>query len=198
MNLLRMHSPDEDATILAGSEDKKMAKKSEAKPDEQELSSVALAKALKDQQKNSVSRADYEKLKEENRQLVDQIINGGDAGNGQKTSPEEAEVDIEALRKKLYGPKSEELTNLQVADLTLQLRDAVIKKEGKDPFLPYGAHINPTEHDEARAQAVADVLRECVNEANGDSGVFTALLQSKINNDSPALTAHLKKVGAIR
>ena len=198
MNLLRMFSPDEDATITSGSEEKKVAKKSEAKPDEQELSSVALAKALKDQQKNSVSKAEYDKLLEENRQLVDQIINGGDAGNGQKTSPEEAEVDIETLRQRLYGPKSEELTNLQAAELTLQLRDAVIKKEGKDPFLPYGAHINPTEADEASANKVASVLKECVEEANGDSGVFTALLQSKINNDSPALTAHLKKVGALR
>lgn len=196
MNLLRMHSPDEDATILAGSEEKKVAKKSEAKPDEQEVSSVALAKALKDQQKNSVSKAEYEKLKEENRQLVDQIINGGDAGNGQTIAPEQA--DIKVLRDQLYGPKSSELSNLEYWKKTLELRSAVIAQEGYDPFLPYGEKIKPTAQDMEKANNVVTIVQECIDESNGDSEIFTALLQSKTNNDSPSFLAHLKSIGALK
>ena len=168
--------------------------KKETKPEED---NVSLAKALKETRENSVSKEEYEKLKAENKRLVSEIINGeGGSGNGQATPPQEA--DIEALKEKLYGPKCSELTNLEFWKLTLELRDAVIKRDGVDPFLPHGANIKPTDNDVERANAVAQVVSECIEEAEGDSGVFTALLQSKINNDSQALTAHLKKIGAIK
>ena len=154
-------------------------------------------KALKEARENSVPKADYEKLQKENKELVAQIINGeGSVGGGQQTPPQEA--DVEALREKLYGPKCSELSNLEFCKLTLELREAIIKRDGVDPFLPHGANIKPTENDVERAQAVADVIADCIKEADGDSGVFTALLQARTNNDSQALTAHLKKIGAYK
>ena len=169
--------------------------KGEKKPEETDK--VALAKALKEARESSVPKEEYEKLLDENKRLVSEIINGGDdAGNGQQNPPEEA--DIEALREKLYGPKCSELSNLEFWKLTLELRDAVIKRDGIDPFLPHGANIKPTDFDAERANAVAETVKQCIEEADGDSGVFTALLQSKIANDSPALTAHLKKLGLIK
>jgi hypothetical protein len=159
---------------------------------------VELAKAFKELKENSVPKEDYEKVKKENQELVAQIINGDGAGNGQANAPEDLEGDIKALREKLYGPKCSELSNLEFCDATLKLREAIIKRDGIDPFVPRGANIKPTDYDTQRAQAVADVMAECIKEANGDSGVFTALLQAKTNNDSPALVAHLKKVGALK
>ena len=191
MNLVRRYlSPDPKEPSGKVEEEPKK----ETKPEED---NVSLAKALKEARENSVSKEEYEKLKAENKRLVSEIINGeGGSGNGQATPPQEA--DIEALKEKLYGPKCSELTNLEFWKLTLELRDAVIKKDGVDPFLPHGANIKPTDNDVERANAVAQVVSECIEEAEGDSGVFTALLQSKINNDSQALTAHLKKIGAIK
>lgn len=157
---------------------------------------VELAKALEDVRRNSVSKEEYERLQTENRDLITQILNGeGGSGNGQATPPET--VDIISLKEELYGPRSQNLSNLEVVTKTLQLRDAVIKESGKDPFLPFGAKIQPTSEDVEKAQRVADILAECVEQADGDSGVFTALLQSRINNDSPILTAKLKKMGII-
>ena len=174
---------------------KEEEQKSEVKPEETD--NVALAKALKEARENSVPKADYEKLQKENKELVAQIINGeGSVGGGQQTPPQEA--DVEALREKLYGPKCSELSNLEFCKLTLELREAIIKRDGVDPFLPHGANIKPTENDVERAQAVADVIADCIKEADGDSGVFTALLQARTNNDSQALTAHLKKIGAYK
>ena len=172
-------------------------KKKEQKPEEN--SNLELAKALKELRENSVSKSDYEKVVNENKQLVAQVINGeGGAGSGQATPPENLEADITALREKLYGPKCSELSNLEFCEATLQLREKIIKRDGVDPFLPHGANIKPTDLDTQRAQAVADVMAECIKEADGDSGVFTALLQAKTNNDSQALTAHLKKIGAFK
>lgn len=188
---LRFPDPDE----TAGGGDPKPEEKKEKKPEEQ--SQVDLAKAFKDLKENSVPKEDYEKLKKENQDLINQVINGEGDGNGHPT-PEEKEADIPALREKLYGPKSSELSNLEFCKLTLELREAIMKKEKYDPFVPRGANIKPTDFDVQRAQTVAKVMQECIDEADGDSGVFTALLQAKTNNDSPALVAHLKKIGALK
>ena len=170
-------------------------KQDDNKPAETNLE---LAKALKEARENSVSKEEYQKLLDENRQLVNEVINGSNDGGGQKEETKKTPADIKALREKLYGPKCSELSNLDYCDTMLKLRDAVIEVEGLDPFLPHGANIKPTELDIEKAEAVAETMRECIKEADGDSGVFTALLQAKTNNDSQALTAHLKKIGAIK
>lgn len=169
--------------------------KSEVKPEETDK--VALAKALKEARENTVSKAAYDKVVAENKALVSEIINGeGGAGNGQTITPEQA--DIKVLREQLYGPKSSELSNLEFWKKTLELRSAVIAQEGYDPFLPYGEKIKPTAQDMEKANNVATVVQECIDESNGDSEIFTALLQSKTNNDSPSFLAHLKSIGALK
>lgn len=184
----KLRAPDAEQTG-ANETPKKEVTKPEKSP-----TNLELAKALSDLKANSVSKEDYEKLQKENRDLIDQVINGGGASDSGQGTPTQ-EVDIEQLRTELYGPKGQQLSNLQVVEKTLQLRKAVIAKDGIDPFLPMGANIKPTDLDKERAQAVADILEECVKEADGDSGVFTAELQRRINNDSILLTNHLKKLG---
>ena len=175
-------------------EQKTEKEKSEKKPEEN--SNLELAKALKEARENSVPKEKYEKLEQENKQLVSQIINGeGNVGNGQPT-PEK--VDIKALREELYGPKGADLSNLDFWKKTLQLRNAVIEQEGYDPFLPHGAKIKPNEQDVERAEAVAKTVEKCIEDANGSSEVFTALLQAETANDSPSFLAHLKKIGALK
>ena len=186
----KIYSPDPKEEGNKGAEEKT----SEEKPAQQ--SNVELAKALEEARKNTVPKEKYEKLEEENKRLVSEIINGGGAGSGQQNPPEKA--DIPALREKLYGLKSAELSNLEFWQNTLELRDAVIAQEGYDPFLPYGEKIKPTAQDMEKAANVAKVVQECIEEANGDSEIFTALLQSKTNNDSPSFLAHLKSIGAIK
>ena len=186
--LLVKRSPEEDQA-------NKGPKPSDEKPEQQD--NVALAKALKEARENSVPKEEYERLKQENSDLVSQIINGeGGAGNGQANPPQKA--DIEQLRKELYGPNGANLSNLEYWEKTLQLREAVIEQEKYDPFLPHGAKIKPDENDVEKAEAVVKVVKECIEEANGNSEVFTALLQAKTDNDSPTFLAHLRKIGAIK
>lgn len=189
--LMLLKFPDPKGTEGGG--DPKPEEKKEEKP---EPSNVELAKALKELKENSVSKEDYEKLKEENKELIAQVINGdGGAGNGQPT-PEK--VDIKVLREELYGPKGADLSNLDFWKKTLKLRSAVIEQEGYDPFLPHGSKIKPSEEDVERANAVAETVQKCIDDAKDNSEVFTALLQAETVNDSPAFLAHLKKIGALK
>lgn len=167
--------------------------KSETKPEETD--NVALAKALQEARANSVPKEEFEKLKEENKKLVSEIINGGGAGNGQDQTQEQQGSTVEELREKLYGPRCSELSNLEFWQYTLELREKEIKAGKPDPFLPIGSKISPTEDDAEKANNVAKVVQECIEQAEGNSEVFTALLQSRTNNDSPAMTMHLKKLG---
>ena len=87
------------------------------------------------------------------------------------------------------------MSNLEYWTKTLALRKAVIEKGDPDPFLPVGAKISPDEDDVVKANNVADVVEECIKESEGNSDVFTALLQSRTNNDSPQMVMRLKKMG---
>ena len=168
-------------------------KKEEDKPKEE--SQLELAKAYKDLKEKSVPKEEYEKLQKENKELIQQVINGEGGGNGQPTPDK---VDIKQLREELYGPKGADLSNLEFWEKTLQLRQAVIEQEGYDPFLPHGAKIKPNEQDVERAEAVAKTVQECIDKSEGSSEVFTALLQQETANDSPSFLAHLKKIGAFK
>lgn len=176
---------------------KEEPKPSEPKPNEEDTDKVALAKALKEARENSVPKADYDKLAAENKRLVSEIINGDEHdGSGQQKVPEkDPDTVIKELRKDLYGPNCSELSNLEYWTKTLALRKAVIEKGEPDPFLPVGAKISPDEDDVIKANNVADVVEECIKEAEGNSDVFTALLQSRTNNDSPQMIMRLKKLG---
>ena len=193
MNLLRkfnfLYSPDPDGKE-GGGDKKEKEQKGDKESEQQDV--VALAKALKELKENSVPKSEYEKLEKVNKGLVDEVINGGGESDGE-TPPEQA--DIAKLRDELYGSKCSELSNLEFWKKTLELRKAVIDKDGYDPFLPYGDKIKPTAQDQEKAELVASVVQECIDDCDGDSEVFTALLQSKTNNDSASFTAHLKQLG---
>ena len=94
-------------------------------------------------------------------------------------------------------PNDCNLSNLEFWQKTLALREAVMEQGDPDPFLPVGTKISPTDDDVVKAENVAKVVQECIEEADGNSEVFTAILQSKINNDPAALTMRLKKLGII-
>lgn len=128
----------------------------------------------------TVSKEIYEKLREENKKLIETLTNGGSYEDGQKSqTPEEREKRISELRKELYGREQGNLLNLDYIAKTLELREALITKGEKDPFLPFGHDVIPTEADIESADRTARILKECVDYAQGDSSVFTNELQRR-------------------
>jgi hypothetical protein len=128
---------------------------------------------------NSVTRESYDKLKSENKQLLDALVNGKDI-----EIKKEEPVDIDKLRKDLFN-RGGNLSNLEYVSSALKLRDALIEKGERDPFLPYGEKVNLTAEHYDKAEQVATVLRECVEFADGDSGIFTAELQRRTKDVMP-------------
>lgn len=137
--------------------------------------SVDYIEAIKEMKQNTVDKNTYLKLKEENRKLLQSLVNGE-----QKEVEKEEPVDIDQLRNDIFNKES---TNLEYITNVLKLRDELIKRGERDPFLPYGKNILPTDEDIATANRVAKALQECVDYADGNSDIFTSELQ-RITIDS--------------
>lgn len=130
--------------------------------------------AIKDLKQNSVDRSEYEKLKAENKKLIDAVVNGqASSEQGEKTYR-----DIDVIREELFN---HEHTNLDYMKLALELRNTLIAKGERDPFLPYGAQIAPTVEDEEKAEKAAQIYQECIDYADGDPKLFTQELQRRTN-----------------
>ena len=134
--------------------------------------------AINELKANTVSKTEYSKLRAENKKLLDALVNGREID-----LPKEEKVDVDELRKKLFN-KDANLSNLEYVDTALKLRNALIEKGERDPFLPVGDRVSETAEMYDIAQRVADGLQECVDFADGDSGIFTAQLQ-RITKDTP-------------
>lgn len=140
--------------------------------------SIDYIEAIKEMKQNSVSKSDYDKVKEENRRLLQSLV------NGESIQKPVEPVDVKKLRAELFGSEND-YSNLDFITRALQLRDAVIEQGGVDPFLPAGKNIAPTNEDVAVANHVADVLKECVEYAEGDNLVFTNELQRRMIDTAP-------------
>ena len=144
--------------------------------------SIDYIEAIKEMKQNSVSKEAYEKLKQENKQLLDSIINGTELS--QQNIKVEEPVDIKQLRNNLFNQDGD-LSNLEYISSALKLRDELMKKGEKDPFLPVGEKIIPTDEDVQTASRVAAILQDCVDYAEGDSAIFTTELQRVMIDSSP-------------
>ena len=131
--------------------------------------SIDYIEAIKEIKQNSVDREAYNKLREENKRLLNSLVNG-ESIDVKKEEP----VDIDELRDKLFNKES---TNLEYISNALKLREELMKQGKPDHFLPAGKNIIPTEEDIKTADRVAKFLQECVDYADGDSNVFTNELQ---------------------
>lgn len=125
----------------------------------------------------TVSKELYNKLKAENKSLLDALV------NGQQIDAPASTVDPDEIRKKLFNSDGN-LSNLEYVKAMLELRTELISRGERDPFLPVGEKVRDSAEMYEAAQRVADGLQYCVDFAEGDSGIFTAQLQ-RITKDSP-------------
>lgn len=136
-------------------------------------------KAITDLKANSVPKDDYDKLKAEKALLVQTLANGGSLpADGQ---PVKART-IEESRKAFFSP---DLSNLEKAKAAIEIREYCIEKGLDDPFLPNGKKIVSEQSDRDAADRVAEVLKSCIENADGDDPSFTSLLQRRLVDAGP-------------
>lgn len=126
---------------------------------------------IKNLKENSVSKDDYNKLKADNKKLIDALANGTQVED--VVEPKVSAVEkIQNLRKELFGSESNSMNDLDMVSKMLELRKEIIDNGGTDPFLPKGHKVRITDNDKECANRVARVLTECVEDAEGSNRRF--------------------------
>lgn len=127
--------------------------------------------AIKELKEKSVDRSEYDKLRAENKKLIDAVVNG-QPGQEEPVFTKHSKEQIDDLRNELFN-SPRELNNLEYITKAMELREALMENGEPDPFLPVGKQISPTRDDLEGAEKVAQVYKECIDYAEGDSEVFT-------------------------
>lgn len=129
--------------------------------------------AINEIKQNSVSKADYDKLKNEHAQLLKAWV------DGEKPPKEEVKASNEDLIKVLTDSNA---TNVDYVTAVLELRQNIIDCGGIDPFVPQGKKSKATSDDYEKAEKVAKIFKECIEYANGDNSLFTSELLRRTNS----------------
>ena len=132
---------------------------------------------IKKLKESSVSKDDYNKLKADNKKLIDALASGSQLESVVDSKVSSVEK-INELRSKLFS-KGSNLDNLEYCKTAVELRDALIENGERDPFLPFGHNVVATDSDHETAERVANVMKECIDYADGDSDIFTNELQRR-------------------
>lgn len=145
--------------------------KEQQNPDnEPEMTANEYINQINDLKERTVSREEYERIKNDNRELAKALINGTGANIPGITKPEK-KPDLDDLRKKLFTKKSK--NDLEYFTNLLALRDGVMADGQPDPFLPINREFRATAQDEADAERIATQIKEAIEYADGDPAVFS-------------------------
>ena len=123
--------------------------------------------AINEMRNNSVSRDKYNKLKEDNRQLLDALINGGQIEVPTAEEKKSAQELVNEFRE-LAGRKKGKPLDVEFSEKLIEMRDAFLEETGDDLFLP----SNPTDVDYKNAQDVEAFFRTCLEAADGNNDVY--------------------------
>ena len=128
---------------------------------------------IKELKQNSVSKQQYDKLVEENRNLLRSLVEG--------QSPE-----APAEEDKPSRSTDEILTDFNADTSNLDHIKAVMelhykrKEQGINDFVPIGRQIQPTDDDIKDAEAVEDFLNDLIATADGNPDVFNNEYQRRV------------------
>lgn len=132
--------------------------------------------AINELKANTVTKDRFLKLQEENKQLLNSLVNGQSINQPAEASTEPS---IEDLKSHL---QEEGLTNLDYVTTSLKLRNKVLAEEGIDMYCPNGAKYVSTYEDKVTAQAVADAFQEMIDLADGSTEIFNSEFQRRVKD----------------
>ena len=154
------------------------------KKDENVTDNSEYTETIKRLKENSVSKEEYEKLKAENKQILNAYINDiKPEAEEKKETVEELQGDLSDLKKDLARAQEAGMSNLEYVSKALKYRETAMKLGLQDPFVP-NSPLGPDDNDFKTAQKVADKLQECVDQANGNPAVFRNLFEQAVRDDS--------------
>ena len=145
---------------------------------EQDTSSMYLEQ-IKNLKANSVSKEAYDKLMNENRNLLQTIVEGKQMSSDVTEQPKKS---LEELTKEL---KSGELNNLDYIKTSLEHRQRCIEERGFDPYVGISHTSAPSDEAIRNGEQVAEFLEQLVKTADGNSQIFTNEYQRLVGDSLP-------------
>lgn len=130
-------------------------------------------------QENFVPKAKYEEAVKRGDNYLQAIIKHSEADVLKKEGVVTQDVNVQELARKTFV-EDNQMTDLEYCQNVLTIRNAQIAAGAPDPFLP----ADPEDRDYQIAENVADVLDQCIKEANGNNASFIALFHSRLK-DAP-------------
>lgn len=148
---------------------------------EQEQDYIEAIQNLRD---NTVSKEQYEKLRAENKKLLNAVLNDQKAEKEEPVETvEQLQNDLRAIKSKLANAQEKGMSNLEFTSNALKYREKAMKLGLQDPFVP-NTPTGPEENDFRSAERVAEVLQKCVDEAKGNPATFRNLFEQAVRDDS--------------
>lgn len=157
-------------------------KKQQSETTEPTSTTEELLAQLEKMKKETVPLDKYTKALEDNKVLINQVLNGGTGGDEQEQEVIYSDEELNKLREELFDTEKHDLTNLEYVTKAVQLRDAILQKSGgkTDIFVGTYNSFEPSQEDYYRAENTAEVFKECIEYAKGDSQLFTQELQRRM------------------
>ena len=150
---------------------------------ETEVTNNEYIDAIATLKQNSVDKARYESLRQENKKLLDALVNGGQLDA--EAIKEEPKEDIQTLRDRVFNRENQ--PNREYWANVLALRDRLLEEGQEDPFVPQGRKIQATIQDYEAAQRVADGMKSLVDYANGNNEVFLSESQRRVRDTAKTI-----------
>lgn len=119
---------------------------------------------------STVSREQYDKLRDENKTLLESLVNGKTTETS--STEETSKLSARELSDMLSKMSKDGTPNLEYIATSLQYRDAYIEEFGKDPWALTGKDSQPTQQDYIEMEAQAQSLKQLVEIADGNQEVF--------------------------
>lgn len=141
--------------------------------EQQEVDYVELIKTYKE---NSVSKAEYEKVRNDLARMTKAYMEGEHI----PAPVEEKKVDPADIANEIATINSS-WSNLDVAKKLLEYRQAMVDNGYKDPFLPHGHDVQITQNDYFTAEHFQAKLEECIEKAEGDPTAFVNYFAKNIS-----------------
>lgn len=128
---------------------------------------------IKNLKANTVSKEEYDRVVKENKTLADAFAYSAP----DSTEPAEViptEEDIQVLRNNLTKRNQ---TNFEFIKNACKLRESLLARGERDPFLPKNEDYQINTLDEEKCQNIYEGLKYCIDESNNDPELFNANLK---------------------
>ena len=133
--------------------------------------------AIKELKNNSVSKDIYDKLKSENAQLLDALINGGQINiNDPSLQADEPKLEDMILEFNRGIDDGGQKFNIEAIKQSVETRNRILNEKGIDVYLSQG--YQPTDQEVREAQDCADLFEAALEYANGDEELFSQFMMN--------------------